>query len=160
MFCAKCGTKTVISQSICPQCSSNLLELGATVFSPPLQKKSTSLMRQITSTLAETIRYEYSEFYRDISAEEKVAMDYIYSRLKSQYESIRDVETIESLFENEILPVIDEIGQDKKTQRLIDEIDRKIKNNLGDDTYIHYKNKCLDVLKILRAGEIAICIMV
>lgn len=159
MKCAKCKCEVSISDRTCPKCGNDLLQFRATVFYEPKDKYSQRYGQGIKDMVFGGLHDEMKEHIKTLSTEDRRVLIPIENRLKSLLSKhISDLE-IENIFERDILPLIDDLKKDKDAEKIINNVEEAIKNNLGSDIFNHYKYKGSDVLKILRAGEIT-CLMI
>lgn len=141
MKCANCSSDVSLADSKCPKCKVDLLQLDTTIAYERKQEYA-----QETKNRA--------KFRGDFGYAEEIILQTLQKRLKSLLSRHIPDSEIESLFENDIIPVIDDISKDKNAEQIIKAIDGEIKSNLGERVFCHYENRGEDVLKILRAGEI------
>jgi len=159
MKCKKCNSEVLISDSKCPKCGNDLHQFGSTIFYEPKERDGLRSSQTIKGMVIQELSKDIREGLENLDPWERKIFIPIESRLRTLLaQHISDSE-IENIFENEIVPTVDGLSKDKATEKVFKKVEEEIKNNLGYIVYNHYKNKREDVLKILRAGEIA-CILI
>lgn len=141
MKCANCNSDVSMADSKCPKCKNDLLQFGATI----AYERKQGYAQEIKDIAK----------YDDFDHAEQIILQPLIKRLKSLLSRRISESEIESLFENDIIPVIDDISKDKDAEQIIKTVEVEIRSNLGENVFCYYENKGEDVLKILRAGEIA-----
>ncbi len=154
MKCAKCDTQVTVADSRCPKCNSDLLAFGATVFYEK-SKHTSDVSSPATGMVFGAAANELKSSLSGFNYDEKKIFSPALQVLKSVFSRHLSDEEIEKVFASEVLPAVDDLSKDKDNAGLFRKVEAAIKSNLGDTVYEHYKAKGSDVLRILRAGELA-----
>ena len=155
MKCAKCKNEVSIADRTCPNCGNDLLQFGSTVFYEPKEKDSNRYGQGIKDMVFGDLHRNLGDNLSTLDPGERRVLLPIEKRFKSLIRRHLSDGEIEVLFDKEIIPTIDDISQEKDAEKILLKIEGEIKQNLGDTAFNHYKIKGQEVLKILRAGEIA-----
>jgi hypothetical protein len=159
MKCKKCNAEVSIADSKCPQCGNDLLQFGATTFYDPKERDKGRYGKKIKDRILGDLGKEMKKTIEGFDPQEREILQPIETRLRSVLlRSLSDSEW-EKAFDDEILPTIDALSRDRSAEKIFKKVEETIKDNLGHIVFNHYKNKVVDVLKILRAGEITCILM-
>lgn len=160
MYCTKCETEVSIADKHCPKCGIDLLKFGATKSSGIQTKgKYATGMKDLKKEIFGEVRDEIGHFKTAESFDpmEASILKPLYSNLlnilNARYESDQEIEDV---FNARIIPEMDRLSRHEDTLKFLLEIEKTIQSRLGEDFFRYYEEKGNDVLKILRAGEIAV----
>lgn len=137
MKCAKCNTEVSIADSRCKKCGQDLLQFDSTVFYERKAKDSFDTLGSYEQKMVATVK----------------------NRLKTLFQRHIPEERLEDYFDREVLPAVDDLSKDRANEEVLLEIEKKIREKLEAPAYNHYSSKGQDVLRILRAGELALLLM-
>jgi hypothetical protein len=156
MRCTKCKTTISISDWKCPKCGNNLLQLGAV----ELEESGKKDNHGRKSLVSEELHRGFTETAQSLVSS-KIGASALFVNKKLQKILARHIpdEDIEQAFDTEILPAVDSLSREKDAQGLFVRAETEIKSQLGAPVYDHYVAKGGDVLKILRAGEVALALI-
>ncbi len=154
MKCAKCNATVTVADSRCPKCKSDLLAFGSTVFYEKSKHKS-DMSSPATGMVFGSVANEVKSSLSGFSADERKIFSPALRMIKRVFSQHLSEEEIEKVFDDEVLPAFDELSRDKDNAELLHKVESVIRSYLGDSVYEHYRTKGADVLRILRAGELA-----
>jgi len=155
MKCAKCNTQVSIADRRCPQCDSDLLQFGATISYESKRREAGAAKEMFFGEL----RREFDDNISDLDPNAKKIFQPVASRLKRLFtRQLSDTE-VEVVFDREIMPEVEDLAKDRGCEELLQKVEKEIRERLGDHAFYHYQHRGVDVLKILRAGEIA-CLVI
>jgi hypothetical protein len=143
-----------VADSRCPKCDSDLLQFGATVFYER-SKHESDVSSPATGMVFGAVANEFKSSLSGFNSDENKIFYPALQMLKKVFSRHLSEEEIEKVFDVEILPAVDDLSKDKYNAELFRKVESAIRVNLGDAVYEHYKTKGADVLRILRAGELA-----
>ena len=160
MYCTKCEAEVTIADKHCPKCGTDLLKFGATKSSGVQTKgKYSTGMKDLKKEIFGEVRDEIGHFKTAESFDpmEASILKPLYSNLlnilNARYESDQEIEKV---FNDKIVPEVDRLSRQEDALKFLLEIEKTIKSRLGENFFHHYEEKGADVLKVLRAGEIAV----
>lgn len=154
MKCAKCSAEVTVADSRCPKCNNDLLAFGATVFYEK-SKHTSDTSSPATGMVFGAVANEFKAGLSGFNFDEKKIFSPALQMLKKVFSRHLSEEEIEKVFTAEVLPAVDDLSKDSDNDDLFQKIESAIRKNLGEAVYEHYKSKGADVLRILRAGELA-----
>lgn len=159
MKCKKCNSEVSISESKCPKCGNDLLQFGATTLYDPKERDKERYSKRIKNSILGDLGNGIKETIEGFDLQEREILQPVERRLRSLLlRSLPDSEW-ENTFDNEILPIIDALSKDRSAEKILKKVEKTIEDNLGHFVFSYYKNKVVDVLKILRAGEVTCILM-
>lgn len=170
MKCAKCNAEVSISDSKCPQCGNDLLKFGATVFYELKEKNNQGYGQKVKDMVYGGLHAEAKGLVKAFDAEDtRIFMPIFEKRFLGLISRHLSDEELDELFDEEIVPTVNDLSKDLRVEKTFGEIEKDIKGRLGNafNSYnntnleVTYKRKgkfktvkSSDILAILRAGEI------
>ena len=158
MKCAKCSTEVTVADSHCPKCKSDLLAFGSSVFYEK-SKHESDVSSPATEVVFGAVANEFKASLSGFNFYEKKIFSPALQMVKKVFSRHLSEEEIDRIFDAEILPVVDDLSKDKENEEVFRTVEENIRENLKAHAYNHYRVKGEDVLKILRAGELALILM-
>lgn len=156
MICAKCKVKVSVTDRKCPECGHDLLQFGGAAFYEEKGKDSNRYGQGIKDMVFGGLKSEWKEDFKTLEPDEKKIYSPLADRLNAFFRRHISEEALEDFFDRDVLPLVDDLSKSKDNAELFHKVESAIRIGLGDDAvYQHYRIKAADVLRILRAGELA-----
>lgn len=155
MICSKCNVKVSVTDSKCPKCGHDLLQFGGAVFYEDKGKDSGRYGQGVKDMVFGGLQSAWKEDFSTLDPDKRKIYSPLANKLKAFFQRHISEGALEDFFDREVLPLVDDLSKDKDNAELFHKVESAIKENLGSAIYDHYKSKGEDVLRILRAGEIA-----
>lgn len=154
MKCNNCSSIVSVTEKNCQHCGHDLMPFGSMAFSEFNLNENTSDARRVKNLMFAELREEARGLGKFLQSDENRSVASILEkRIGRIFLRHASKEAIENLYDQEIIPFIDELSKDANADLLSSKLELVIKDNLGE-TNFHYYMKWPEIKKMLFAGEL------